>query len=347
MKFEIGDHVSFIDAKQDGIIVSIKNTICVVELTDGFTIDAQEKELVKIQGGIQDKFKSQTPTPATAKTQSDEKISIDFIKELVLANQVGILAIPKQSKVLSGAISYSIYNGSSYDVLYTLHKQIGKRKMGLAAGLIAKNQVKELFEEERTTLIDVDHLVIDILFYKDGEYAFLNGITKQIAIEIPGLTQNYSKVPAPFCFAINHLVFGGHTEEVNDMSEFMDKFKSLPQTFNVKQVKKDSKVSPVNTTLRDFGLSGSDMEVDLHIEELVDDLSKLKPSELIDIQLHEFRKKLDKALVNNRASIVFIHGVGNGKLKSAIRAELKSHNLRYKDGDFLRYGYGATEVLLR
>ena len=347
MKFEIGDHVSFIDAKQDGIIVSIKNSICVVELTDGFTIDAQEKELVKIQGGIQGKYKSQAATPDTTKTQSEEKISIDFIKELALLNQVGILAIPKQAKVLSGAISYSIYNGSSYDVLYTLHKQIGKRKMGLAAGMIAKNQVKELFEEERTALVDVDHLVIDVLFYKDGEYAFQNGITKQIAIEIPGLTQNYSKVPAPFCFAINHVVFGGHSEEVNDMSEFMDKFKSLPQTFNVKQAKKDSKVSPVNTTLRDFGLSGSDMEVDLHIEELVDDLSKLKPNELIDVQLDEFRKKLDKALVNNRASIVFIHGVGNGKLKSAIRAELKSHNLSYKDGDFLRYGYGATEVILR
>ena len=44
-----------------------KNSICVVELTDGFTIDAQEKELVKIQGGIQGKYKSQAAAPDTTK----------------------------------------------------------------------------------------------------------------------------------------------------------------------------------------------------------------------------------------------------------------------------------------
>jgi dsDNA-specific endonuclease/ATPase MutS2 len=46
--------------------------------------------------------------------------------------------------------------------------------------------------------------------------------------------------------------------------------------------------------------------------------------------------------------IVFIHGVGNGKLKHELRRILDAEykNLRYQDASFKEYGFGATMVLL-
>ena len=52
------------------------------------------------------------------------------------------------------------------------------------------------------------------------------------------------------------------------------------------------------------------MEVDLHIEELIDDIRGMSNGEIIQIQLKHFQKKLDEAIAKKMRSIVFIHGIG-------------------------------------
>ena len=98
--------------------------------------------------------------------------------------------------------------------------------------------------------------------------------------------------------------------------------------------------------LRKYGLSGVNSIVDLHIESLIEYPEGYLSSELIRIQLNHFRSELDKAMVAKMHTIVFIHGVGNGKLKEAIHSELKELELKYRPADFSKYGIGATEVLL-
>ena len=70
---------------------------------------------------------------------------------------------------------------------------------------------------------------------------------------------------------------------------------------------------------------------------------------IIKAQLSRFNIALDGAIRNNMKKIVFIHGVGNGKLKYEIQKCLKNEypDLRYQDASFKEYGYGATMVLLR
>ncbi len=90
-------------------------------------------------------------------------------------------------------------------------------------------------------------------------------------------------------------------------------------------------------------------EVDLHIEELVDDHRNLSGGEVIDIQMARFTTALEGALRGKTKRIVFIHGVGNGKLKFEIRKTLdkKYSRLSYQDASFREYGYGATMVIIR
>jgi hypothetical protein len=89
------------------------------------------------------------------------------------------------------------------------------------------------------------------------------------------------------------------------------------------------------------------LEVDLHIEELLDNYTHLSNGEILEIQLRHFRKNLEKAIEKGEHKIVFIHGVGNGVLKKEIRKILETYEgISYQDASFKKYGFGATEVLI-
>ena len=86
--------------------------------------------------------------------------------------------------------------------------------------------------------------------------------------------------------------------------------------------------------------------VDLHIEKLIDKHSHLNNSEIIQIQLEAFEKWFELGQLNSLPSMIFIHGVGKGKLKAEIHELLKMKKgvKRFINqySDF--YGFGATEV---
>ena len=104
-------------------------------------------------------------------------------------------------------------------------------------------------------------------------------------------------------------------------------------------VKADKKVKPED----------GPKEVDLHIGELVDDHQSLEQAEILDIQMSRFRTALESAILHQQKRVVFIHGVGNGKLKHEIRRTLDKEyrSCRYQDASFREYGYGATMVIIR
>jgi hypothetical protein len=90
-------------------------------------------------------------------------------------------------------------------------------------------------------------------------------------------------------------------------------------------------------------------EVDLHAEALVSDPSKLQAGELLELQLSRFTAVLENALKSDRrGKMVFIHGIGSGKLKQELRSSLAKNypRLSFQDASFKEYGYGATMVFL-
>jgi hypothetical protein len=91
------------------------------------------------------------------------------------------------------------------------------------------------------------------------------------------------------------------------------------------------------------------MEVDLHIQELVDSASGLSNKEILDIQMEKFGRQMEEAIRNGTRRIVFIHGVGQGTLKNELRRELEKKYKKFdvQDASFREYGYGATMVILR
>jgi len=90
------------------------------------------------------------------------------------------------------------------------------------------------------------------------------------------------------------------------------------------------------------------MEVDLHIQELIDDEKGLANGDMLEMQLRKFEDSIEEALKLKIRKIVFIHGVGQGRLKYEImrKLDIDYPKLRYQDASFKEYGYGATMVIL-
>jgi dsDNA-specific endonuclease/ATPase MutS2 len=74
---------------------------------------------------------------------------------------------------------------------------------------------------------------------------------------------------------------------------------------------------------------------------------KVKNKNLILVnQLQKFHRNLNHAIRNKQSSIVFIHGVGQGVLKSNLERLLRKNNIQFSEASYQKYGYGAMEIFI-
>ncbi|MGS2726397.1 Smr/MutS family protein [Psychroserpens sp. BH13MA-6] len=89
------------------------------------------------------------------------------------------------------------------------------------------------------------------------------------------------------------------------------------------------------------------MEVDLHIHQITTSNKHLSNFDMLNLQLDTARHKLEFAIKKRIQKVVFIHGVGEGVLKTELEYLFSRYdNVKYYAADFQKYGLGATEVYI-
>ncbi len=86
-------------------------------------------------------------------------------------------------------------------------------------------------------------------------------------------------------------------------------------------------------------------EVDLHINQLVVSTRGMDNFDMLNLQLDTAKQKLDYAISKRIPKIVFIHGVGEGVLKSELYRLFQKYPVKFYDASYKKYGLGATEVV--
>jgi dsDNA-specific endonuclease/ATPase MutS2 len=86
------------------------------------------------------------------------------------------------------------------------------------------------------------------------------------------------------------------------------------------------------------------LEVDLHINKLVKSTRNLDNYDILNLQLDTAKSKIEFAISKRILKIVFIHGVGEGVLKSELQSLLNKYPVKHYDASYKKYGLGATEV---
>ena len=165
------------------------------------------------------------------------------------------------------------------------------------------------------------------------------------------------KLKASRFFKKNSYVENDYFDENGIIINFMDEIleNENDEELTREEIKKilDEKMEINLTETKNVKKTISDvidlMEVDLHIEKLIEKYVGMSNSEILIHQISHFRTKLEYAMLNNVRKIVFIHGVGNGTLKHELRKTLTEFypDLKFQDASFMEYGYGATLVFLK
>ncbi|WP_445749021.1 DNA mismatch repair protein MutS [Polaribacter sp.] len=87
-------------------------------------------------------------------------------------------------------------------------------------------------------------------------------------------------------------------------------------------------------------------EVDLHINQLVNSTRGMDNFDMLNLQLDTAKRKLEYAISKRIPKLVFIHGVGEGILKSELVRLFQKYPVKFYDASYKKYGFGATEVVV-
>ncbi|WP_293871886.1 Smr/MutS family protein [Flavobacterium sp.] len=89
-------------------------------------------------------------------------------------------------------------------------------------------------------------------------------------------------------------------------------------------------------------------EFDLHIEKLIKSYKGMSNYDILTLQIETAKRHIEFAIRQRIPKIVFIHGVGEGVLKSDLDFLLgRYENIIFQDANYQKYGSGATEVYFK
>ena len=340
MNVKAGDTVRFLNISGGGAVVRVEGKLAFVEDEDGFEVPMLVNELVVIK---KEAPKTMASEPHAASHKAEEPDNYEFVEEEGDdANPQFLIAFlsgdePGQD---SGNLRIQAINDSNYFMYYTISNVRSDKDFDLLyAGTVEPNTKLSLDKMTVMQLDDRRWQVNLILFKRGKSYADVNPISSVIKIKAARFMKD--KVFADNAYyhekAVLIPVIKGEFER--KLEELSDKDIQKAAREKESKPKRERYVRRDEPTI---------LEVDLHIDELIDSTAGLSKGEIITIQLDRFMQVMKDNANNKGRKVVFIHGVGSGTLKTEVRKLLdrryRKHS--YQDASFREYGYGATMVII-
>lgn len=343
MELKIGDKVRFMDSVGGGTVTSFKGKDMVMVLEeDGFETPVLKRQCVVVETA---------PKPEPAKPVVAPVVVSPVTPKPMPSRQpetrageilnVSLAFLPAEGHSFQDSVfECYLINESNYTLMFNYASCSGKTWTSRFAGSIEPNS--KLFMEEfgREVVNELEKVCLQFLALKPGAYyAFKNTFSVELRLD----TVKFYKV---HCFRENDFFDEDALVVpviVNDNAE-----KSLHiEPEDIKRAMLDKQPEKPKGSQPLPPKSGP-LEIDLHIDQLLDSTVGMDNTAILNHQLETFRKVMDEHRQKKGVKIVFIHGKGDGVLRSAIVKELqtKYKSCRYQDASFREYGFGATMVII-
>lgn len=383
----IGSRVKFLHSTGTGIVRSIKGNIANVDV-DGFEIPALVSDIVEVPVEAENaaivrigpsdpkhqKNKGGAPTATVKAGQRYGKVTINddyeddhtpvdvhrmkqqYASKIESQTIAAIAATPKiveaapyedteyvvklafvpsstSGKAEASDLDAYIINDSSYELYYTVSSWRTGYVETIKSGKLEADTKELLKRFSRTSFAQIQTLNIGLLPFKPVNY-------------VPQIVENFDIELHPLKFVRS----GNYTE--NDYFEQHAFIFSLTddnqKNYDIEDIK--PKKEDLKTPAKAKAENATALQVeDLHIEHILESWSELSSGEVLTTQLARFKFVMDTAIKSAQHSkIVFIHGVGKGKLKYELKKILDREypKNRYQDASFAEYGYGAIMVFV-
>lgn len=324
--FKVGEKVRYLDDQGEGIIIKLLDSKTVLVLDkSGLTlahplnklVPAERDRIVETPKAIAQIVKTTIPVKPTVKAAKGAELP-----ELALAFVSSNAAKPD-----IGDLDLYFVNSSNYHLLINVAAKVDDQWFSLYHGEVLPKDEQLIQSLRRQDVGSVGNLSVDLLFFGTTGYETRKPISTTLKIK-----------STRFVKSGNYVLYQGLENPSIAIPIEHERINSTPSSIP----KIPRALKPVQPASLIF-----EEEVDLHLESILgSDPHDMPDHEKFLTQMRHFERRLTHALTHNYIEITFIHGVGTGRLKEAIRQELKEYGLHFQDGPFHKYGVGATVVNL-
>ena len=349
---KIGDKVRFLSEVGGGIVKGFQGKdIVLVEDADGFDIPMPMRECVVIDTDDYNMKRKAAPAPSKAegpaKPMKPEMPAVQRQPETRGGDMLNVMLafVPEDVKAISST-SFEAYlvNDSNYYLYYTYLSAEGKAWKVRSHGLVDPNTKLFLEGFAKDVLNEMERVAVQFIAFKDGKtFAMKPAVSVELRIDTVKFYKLHTFRESDF-FEEPALVYDIVTNDVPVKQVYVSAEDIQVALLQKKEVEKP-RAQPIVKRSSSNGI----IEIDLHINELLDDAHGMSNSEILNYQLDKFREVMEKYKGKREQKIVFIHGKGDGVLRKALLDELKRkyNTCRYQDASFQEYGFGATLVTIR
>lgn len=357
-----GDIVRFLNTTGGGKIARIDGRIAHVVDEDGFETPVLLSEIVtitpadKVMDKIGRTFDSEANTvPTEVKSEYSFRASDDMlVEETAYGDKISMCIAFEPSNIKSlASSSFSAYivNDSNYYLAVSYMKSAdGNMWKTVTATVIEPNTELLADEFKASDIHDMEYVALQFIAYKRG---------KEFQRKLPVWSErklDLTKFFKVHCFQPNQyfdtpvLAYDIIVDDENVVAkQLAERHTELQHAFHEKLHERPVKRPVVRKQKSSIRENGNMLEVDLHINELLDNTKGMSSADILNYQIDTFRRVMDENIKNHGKKIIFIHGKGEGVLRKALEKELshkyKGHSVQ--DASFREYGFGATQVTIR
>ena len=326
---KIGDKVRFLSEVGGGIVTGFQGKdFVLVEDADGFDIPMPIRECVVIE--TDDYNLKRKPEVRGGDTLN-----------------VFLAYVPEDAKaMMTTPFEAYLVNDSNYYLYYTYLSAEGKAWKTRSHGLVEPNTKLLLEEFTKDVLNDMERVAVQLVAFKDGKTAAIKpAVSVEIRIDTVKFYKLHTFGDSDF-FEEPALIYDIVKDDMPAKQVYVSAEEIQVALLQKKSVDKPKSQPIVKSG---HGSKNGIIEIDLHIDSLLDDTQGMGNSEILNYQLDKFREVMETYKNKREQKIVFIHGKGDGVLRKAIIDELKRKysNCRYQDASFQEYGFGATMVTVK
>lgn len=366
MEFKIGDKVRFLNEKGGGIVTRlISPTMVEVAIEEGFEVPVAAADLIKIEpGGAADRFfdrpvnvkTSNTSIKPQPESRPQEPVSLpeevedENIQPLYRQSGAGIvegiylLYEPSDQKwLITGNLEIYLVNNTSFDAIYSFILDEGNNTYaGVGYDIIPAYSRIHIETITREDIEPWSTGTVQVLFYNTEMSELIQPLHSAFKVKPTRFFKETSYQDYRLTGSKAVVLFLGDLASLKIMPGV-----TLDKT-NVDLAAKLKVDGITPTALIDRHRTGPrEAEVDLHISALRNDYSTMTHHEILVFQVDYFTKMLESAIAFNYQKVVFIHGIGNGTLKSAIIDKIKDYEtIELRKASFALYGNGAIEIII-
>jgi hypothetical protein len=358
MRLHVGDKVRFLNEAIEGIVSKIlSNDRVEIRTTEGFLQTAFEQQLVKVEFSMEEKVVENAEADDVEITVKRKKL--EEIPNPVMPARLPIIpslendetiymaiVLEHERSPLTSDIEVTLVNNCSYSIVFSLSKKKDDIRSGAAAGILKSKAEQFIGAFSQDELHKFDGFFLEMLFFSDKDYIPKPPFEKHLVFSSTDFVKHeyWEILKGREDQVLLMPIYVVNQERDINVKKLLERYQQKDDEDKAR-AETYTKSSKGKLRPQKFVLLTKEKVVDLHIEELVKDFSDMSNAQIISYQLNYFLYEMDQAVLNKLNKITFIHGVGQGVLKSAIREQLKKYpNIRYREAPAEKYGYGATEV---